>query len=151
VLEGIARSCDCMLFVLKTTALTPFPQGHDLLSIVLWQVITVQQQEPLRRLNVLQVSKSRIVSRRVVSCIFSFVLPHRIKQPLFGSLSPGKYSAAQGASLDTTCSGCPAGNWDAHHSLVLHITVNEFIRCSVSQAETSASLLLHTISFLSFS
>jgi hypothetical protein len=64
-----------MLFVLKTTALTSFlvcdhfPHDDDLLSLVLWQVITVQQ-EPLHRLNVLQVSKSEIVSRRVVSCIF---------------------------------------------------------------------------------
>jgi hypothetical protein len=49
-----------MLFVLKTTASTPllasdpFPQEDDLMSIVLWQAITVQQ-ESLRRLNVLQV------------------------------------------------------------------------------------------------
>jgi hypothetical protein len=50
-----------MLFVLKTTALTfllacdQFLQDDDLLSILLWQEIIVQQ-EPLRRLNVLQVS-----------------------------------------------------------------------------------------------
>ncbi len=55
------RPLDCLPFVLKTIALIPhlacdyFAQDHDLLSIVLWQAITVQQ-EPLRRLHVLQVS-----------------------------------------------------------------------------------------------
>ncbi len=100
-----------MLFVLKTTALTPFSPDDDLLSIVLWQAITVQQQEPLRRLNVLQVSKSLTVSRHVVPRISCFVLPRRIKQPLFTHFFQGKYSAFQGASSDTTCSGCPSGSF----------------------------------------
>jgi hypothetical protein len=134
-----------MLFFLKTTALTflltygPFPQDGDVLSIVLWQVITVQQ-EPLRRLNVLQVSKSGIASHRVVSRIFCF-LPHRTKKPPFASLPPGKYSAVQGASLDTTCSGCPAGNWDAHHSLVLRIIFNSLF--SFTSKDFHLSALAH--------
>ncbi len=69
-------------------------------------------------------------------------LSRRIKQPLFPSPhpptpTPGTYSAIQGAS---TCSSCPAGTWDAQCSLVLHIIVNDFVRCLVSQPETSASL-----------
>ncbi len=67
-----------MLFVLKTIALTHllasdhFPRDDDLLSIVLWQAIIVLQ-ESLHRLNVLQVSLSKmlLVVNLILSCCLS--------------------------------------------------------------------------------
>jgi hypothetical protein len=122
---------------------------------VLWQAITVQQ-EPLR-LNVLQVSKAGIFL--VLSLIFFSACRRRIfyisSCPVGSNspiplTSPGKYSAIQGASLDTACYGCPSGTWDAHHSLLLNIIVNEFARFFISQAETSEiCVILNTFNFYS--
>jgi hypothetical protein len=102
------------------------------------QAVTVQQ-EPLRRLNALQVSKSAMFLCRESDAV---LLSRRIKQPLYLSPPPpGKYSAVQGASFDTTCSGCLAGTTCSSRNITfLHI-----IECLLALSQEGIGTVLNDV------
>jgi hypothetical protein len=134
-----------MLFVLKTTALTPllacdrFPQDNDLLSIVLWQAITVQQN-PLR-FNVLQVSKSGmflVLSLMLfLSCRVVYFMFHRLQQD---QTSPILLTPPRKVF-------CSSRSFVSYH--MLRLSVRYLGRSSFTYL-ANGSLLLHTICSLAF-